>query len=126
MNPKGIYLIILLGIVSVVVTQSYNDSSEVRWYSMPPDEIRLNTYQSPNKINPNSKPNYQDWVDIRNAFRYDPDDPPKAKLVPYFTPEEKDYYSDCFEFGYVFVVVSSANSSNEAYSLLPACSLTIT
>ncbi|MCQ2820144.1 MAG: hypothetical protein MJ252_22995 [archaeon] len=70
---------------------------------MPPDEISLNTYQSPNKINPNSKPNYQDWVEIRNAFRYDPDDPPKAKLVPYFTPEDKNYYSDCFEFGYVFV-----------------------
>lgn len=103
MNPKVLYLIILLGVISEVDPILYNDTSEVKWYSMPPDEISLNTFQSLNKIYPTRKPDYQDWVDIRNAFRYDPDDPPKAKLVPYFTPEKSSYYSDCFEFGYVFV-----------------------
>lgn len=103
MNPKGIVIIALLGVLPIVLS---TDTSEVKWYSMPPDEIKLRTFQSPNKINTGNKPKYMDWVDIRNAFRFDPDEPPMAKKVTYFAPENEDYYSEALSFGVIFFIIA--------------------
>lgn len=83
--------------------EDIKDSSEVKWFSMPPDEIILKTYQSPNKVDPTRRPDYMEWVNYRNAFRYSKDDAPIAKSVEYFKPESSGYYSDCISFGGLFI-----------------------
>lgn len=111
MNPRNeiaikLVCFLLIASFSFSYQQEYTDTSEVQWYSMPPDEIKLNTYQSPNKEDPTRRPDYMDWVNYRNAFRYDPDSPPIAKLVDYFKPEDGGYYRDCVGFGGLFIAGS--------------------
>lgn len=114
MNPQT-FLFIIFTLFSVINFSSgktyFNDSSEVKWYTMPiehtpveNDEIELNTFQSKNKNASSSKPDYLPWIDIRNAFRYSNVEAPIAKLVKYFEPEKESYYKETFKFAIIFIV----------------------
>ena len=107
-NPKkkiSLSFITVFLAICVVFSNAQNDTSELKWYSMPPDEIKLNIFQSPNKINPNSNPDYIEWVFIRDAFRYDysEDNDTYVKLVDYFAPETDNYYKDKLDFAGLFI-----------------------
>lgn len=111
MNPQkqrsvSIAFFLVVSLFAYSFQQDIEDSSEVKWYSMPPDEIILNTYQSPNKIDPTRHPDYMDWVNYRNAFRYSKDNAPIAKSVEYFVPEDSGYYADCISFGGFFIALA--------------------
>ena len=60
------------------------------------NSIIINAYTS--KLTDEQRENYYYWVGLRNSFYYSEDSNQLEKLVKYFTPEEKNYYRNLFNF----------------------------
>ena len=85
---KKISLILII----YIITSSYSSNN----WTIGNNSIIINAYTS--KLTDEQRENYYYWVGLRNSFYYSEDSNQLEKLVKYFTPEEKNYYRNLFNF----------------------------
>jgi hypothetical protein len=88
LDKKCIFCLLVLCLISF--------SSQGNNWTIYNNSIEINNYVS--SLTEDERENYYYWIGLRNSFYYSEDSNQLEKLVKYFTPEDKKYYMNLFNF----------------------------
>ena len=98
-EDKVIFFILL---ISLVCPKSQSNSKNWTIFN---NSITLLPYTS--SLTEEQRDHYFYWVGLRNSFYYSEDSNQLEKLVKYYTPEEKNYYKNLFNFTIPFFICAA-------------------